>query len=111
MKHEIKELGIDLRHYGIGTHKTTCPRCSQTRKKKHDTCLSVTVDHEYVVFNCHHCNFSGKKYSDENQKKLQNKFKKNYLEIMKNSKLNNYHGQFNANMSDNFLLQNPEFLE
>ena len=71
MRQEIRELGIDLSNYGIGTYKTTCPRCSPTRKKKHDTCLSVTVDHDFVVFNCHHCNFSGKKYSNENQRKYQ----------------------------------------
>ena len=79
--------------------------------KMHQIDLINLSDEDLRDFAEEMLNFFENNYSDENQKKLQNKFKKNYLEIMKNSKLNNYHGQFNANMSDNFLLQNPEFLE
>ena len=71
MKQEINELGIQLRHYHNGSYKTVCPQCSTTRKKKFDTCLSVTIEDDFVVFNCHHCNFSGKRYSLESQKRYQ----------------------------------------
>lgn len=36
---------------------TTCPRCSQDRKKKSTKCLSVNLDEG--VWNCHHCNWKG----------------------------------------------------
>lgn len=35
----------------------TCPKCSPTRKKSKDKCLSVNLDTK--VWNCHHCGWSG----------------------------------------------------
>ena len=60
MKQEINELGIN---YDIITmdHIKVCPQCSTTRKKKFDTCLSVTIEDDFVVFIVN-CNFSGKRY-------------------------------------------------
>ena len=50
---------------GIQTHgrykgeiKTTCPKCSADRKKKHDKCLSVNLNEG--VYKCHHCEWSGR---------------------------------------------------
>lgn len=40
-----------------GQVKTTCPKCSPTRRKHKDPCLSVDIDER--VWNCHHCGFSG----------------------------------------------------
>lgn len=39
--------------------KTTCPKCSHTRKHKNDLCLSVDLNEG--LFNCHHagCDFKG----------------------------------------------------
>ena len=37
--------------------KTTCPKCSHTRKNKSDLCLSVNVDEG--VWHCHHCGWKG----------------------------------------------------
>ena len=40
-----------------GQEKTKCPKCSYTRKKSFDTCLSVNIDDG--VWNCHHCGWKG----------------------------------------------------
>lgn len=46
-----------------GNHKALCPRCSDSRAKKTDPCLSVTIeDHgadAKAVWLCHHCQWSG----------------------------------------------------
>jgi len=64
---ELAELGItNVKH---GQNKIKCPRCSHNRKHKHDKCLSVRVNSDVVIYNCHNCGFSGhvgsskKKYS------------------------------------------------
>ena len=48
-------LGID------GAGRFECPVCGPTRKKKNQKTLSVTVDGDYVLYNCWHCELSGKK--------------------------------------------------
>jgi len=53
----LEALGIDLRKLKGNQINTTCPKCSHTRKKKTDPCLSVTID--TGLYNCHHCNWSG----------------------------------------------------
>lgn len=40
-----------------GQVTTTCPKCSHTRKRKSDKCLSINIDEG--VWNCHHCGESG----------------------------------------------------
>ena len=60
MEFEIKEynyIGADLKGRRKGQVKTTCPFCSETRKNKHDPCLSVNID--TGQYNCHHCGKSG----------------------------------------------------
>ena len=53
---QLTKLGIRL-HKRSGQEKTTCPRCSHTRKNKKDTCLSVNITHGN--YNCHHCEWFG----------------------------------------------------
>lgn len=56
----LTEHGIRLRDYRPGSHKTTCPNCSSSRRKKNDPCLSVTIDNDgRALWRCHHCTFSG----------------------------------------------------
>lgn len=55
----LQEQGIRLRATTAGSYKTQCPQCSHTRKNRRDPCLSVTIDGDGVVFNCHHCGYSG----------------------------------------------------
>lgn len=51
-------LGI-LARAGKGSWKQTCPKCSPTRKHKHDKCLSVKNEGTQILYNCHHCDFKG----------------------------------------------------
>jgi twinkle protein len=56
----LAEHHIRLRDAKPGNHKTLCPNCSSSRRKKNDPCLSVTVKTDgSAVWNCHHCNFTG----------------------------------------------------
>ena len=61
--------------YGIsvtgasGEVKTTCPKCSFTRKKKNDRCLSVNLDKE--IWNCFHCGWKGSLKKTNNFKKFE----------------------------------------
>jgi twinkle protein len=56
----LSEEGIQLRNDAPGDHKVVCPRCSHTRRKKTDPCLSVTIQPDNrAVWKCHHCEFQG----------------------------------------------------
>lgn len=48
---------IELPYNAAGEVYTTCPECSQSRKKKLAKCLSVNVEKEVWV--CHHCGWKG----------------------------------------------------
>ena len=37
--------------------KVKCPKCSHTRKKKHDCSLSINLDDG--LYHCHHCSWNG----------------------------------------------------
>lgn len=51
------DTGIDTRGKSSGEIKTTCPKCSHTRKKKNYPCLNVNLDEG--VWHCWHCSWSG----------------------------------------------------
>lgn len=51
-----ESLGIDVSKI-TGQGKTTCPKCSDSRKKHKDPCLSVNIAEG--VFCCHHCGWHG----------------------------------------------------
>lgn len=56
----LAEHGIKLRSYAEGQHRSTCPRCSSTRKKKSDPCLAVKIDGDGgAAWTCHHCQWAG----------------------------------------------------
>ena len=52
----FEENGIYLRDTS-GQEKTTCPECSNGRRKSSDKCLSVNIDEG--VWHCHHCGWKG----------------------------------------------------
>jgi len=58
-KELLQQAGIHVRR-NSGSEKVICPKCSHTRKKKNDPCLSVDIDKG--VYNCHNpgCDFNGK---------------------------------------------------
>lgn len=50
-------LGIYLKPGATGEVKTTCPKCSSSRKKKNAPCLNVNVEKQ--CYNCWHCSWGG----------------------------------------------------
>lgn len=63
MKYE--DYGITLpNNKNAGEVQTTCPQCSETRKKKKDKCLSVQLDKQ--TWFCHHCGWKGYLKPDKN---------------------------------------------
>lgn len=56
----LAEKGVHLKRLNPGTSQvTTCPKCSHTRKKKTDPCLSVKLDEDQgAVLHCHHCGWT-----------------------------------------------------
>ena len=52
-----QDFGIIIPSDSTGQITTTCPQCSEDRKKKTDKCLSVNADEG--VWNCHHCGWTG----------------------------------------------------
>lgn len=57
MINELRKIGIEVKEGMFGQVKVRCPKCSDTRKNKHDRCLSVNTT--TGVWNCHNCSFSG----------------------------------------------------
>lgn len=49
---------------GRDRFKTTCPKCSETRKKKDETCMSWMHVENRAVYNCHNCQNSGVVFLD-----------------------------------------------
>ncbi len=50
--------GIEIPHgKSTGQVYTTCPQCSESRKKKKDKCLGVNLDQG--VWHCNHCDWKG----------------------------------------------------
>jgi twinkle protein len=56
MLNELENLGIRLKG-NRNQQKVKCPRCSEQRRKKSDTPLSVNI--EEGTYNCHHCGWKG----------------------------------------------------
>jgi twinkle protein len=56
---KLLEQGIRPCRYTDGAQKLTCPRCSHTRRDRRDPCLSLTIDGDGAVWNCHHCHWAG----------------------------------------------------
>jgi hypothetical protein len=51
------DYDINLPLHATGTARTTCPRCSASRHKDRDPCLSVDIDRG--LWCCHHCGWVG----------------------------------------------------
>jgi len=57
-----------------GQARTTCPKCSPTRRKATDPCLSVDVDEG--LFYCHHCGWSGSLNNGHKPEEIKRHFKR-----------------------------------
>lgn len=53
----FRDYGIDLPDIFPGDRKVVCPKCSYTRKKPNDPCLSVNG--QTGVWHCHNCGWNG----------------------------------------------------
>lgn len=75
---ELTNLGIRLRRKS-GQEKTTCPKCSESRRNKKDPCLSVNITEGSYC--CHNCDWKGsvKVFAPLNQKKVFEKPDQNML--------------------------------
>ena len=51
------DFGIDTRGKVSGEIKTTCPKCSASRRKRNYPCLNVNLDKG--LFHCWHCEWAG----------------------------------------------------
>src|SRR5215831_659576 len=56
---QLLQQGIRPTRYTSGDQKLLCPKCSHTRKNRRDPCLSLTIDGESAVWNCHNCGWAG----------------------------------------------------
>jgi Toprim domain len=54
---QLSALGIPVPATARGEIRTTCPQCSDARRKSRDRCLAVNL--ETGVFLCHHCGWKG----------------------------------------------------
>jgi twinkle protein len=60
MIEDLQAQQIKLKTHVPGSHKTTCPRCSHTRKNKKDPCLWVNIkDDGLALWKCHNCMWTG----------------------------------------------------
>jgi hypothetical protein len=53
----FSDYGIHIDESKSGNQKTSCPKCSSSRKNSSDPCLSVNTDEG--VYYCHHCEWKG----------------------------------------------------
>ena len=69
---DLRDYGIVLRGSSSGNTKTYCPQCRNSRKSKNknDLPLSVTINNDGAVWNCHNCGWTGgmnnKTYNSQN---------------------------------------------
>jgi len=59
VEENLRKKGIQVRSFALGNHKTKCPECQPNNHNPKDDPLSVTVDLDHAIYNCHHCGFSG----------------------------------------------------
>lgn len=80
---KLSDLGIKLVRRS-GSVKTKCPKCSDGRKNKNDTPLSVNITEG--EWNCHHCGWKGNVRSFE-RKRQAKKYEKPPQDVLKNIEL------------------------
>jgi twinkle protein len=57
MREQFTDYGIYIGNKTTGQTKVKCPKCSHTRRKKNEPCLSVNIDEG--VWTCHNCEWTG----------------------------------------------------
>lgn len=64
---DFKKYGIEVGNKTSGETKVVCPKCSHTRKKTQDKCLSVNLD--TGIFHCFNCEWKGSAMKREREQK------------------------------------------
>lgn len=68
MLDQLAQKGINPRHTDVGTsQKIKCPECQPHAHNPKDNPLSLTINFDGAVWNCHHCGFSGGVGQNSNQ--------------------------------------------
>ena len=65
MNKTFSDYGIEIDPSKTGECYTSCPQCSNQRKKKYAKCLSVNIN--LGVWKCHHCGWAGGLSGRENK--------------------------------------------
>lgn len=78
----FQKLGIDLSK--VRGNASTCPNCSESRRKKNQKCLSINLDNGF--YNCNHCDFTGRVDSNEWINKSYTKPTTNHFKTLKTQK-------------------------
>lgn len=66
-REKLADLGIEVHKIRGEQGAVTCPKCSHSRKKKKDPCLSVNISNG--AYCCHHCDWQGNVRFDGKPKK------------------------------------------
>lgn len=59
IRQKLIDKNIYLNDYSLGKHQTTCPFCSDKRKKKHNKVFAVWIENGIATYNCIHCGEHG----------------------------------------------------
>lgn len=69
----LRDVKISVRHDRAGNQKTICPKCSAQRKNPRDPCLSVLIEDDHAIYNCHNCGWKGVVYANDTSERLAEK--------------------------------------
>ena len=54
--------------------KVICPKCSHTRRNKLERCLSINIQRDIAVWQCHHCDWKGSVHENIREYKPKQKY-------------------------------------
>ena len=60
MTSDIFTTPVSEASLGSGQSRIPCPSCGPDRRKQNERTLSVTVEGDYALYKCHHCDESGR---------------------------------------------------
>ena len=61
--------------------KVICPKCSHTRRNKLERCLSINIQRDIAVWQCHHCDWKGSVHENIREYKPKQKYTNNVINI------------------------------
>ena len=65
----FEEAGINVPVWAKGQVYTTCPKCTELRKRQNQSKKSLSVNVGAKVFNCHHCEWHGRLIEDNEKER------------------------------------------